>query len=326
MSNEPASEMTKRSGSMGRMIGWTLFGLSTVALCWVAIWAYSLRRSAADEIAVLQRNRAQLQEMSARLVSGAGQADGHKRVIQNVFRHCRAAEDIPVLGGERIVGYHHGFGQLGIYVPEGSHRIEVSFKWKTTLNSGSAADPDTLPEKGEKNWSVPLLPASGYWFELQTERTAGPVGWELTGNHPEFQKRSEILPIDKFAHRSSSWSGSDAVHFPNQIPPLLGYGLKDPASIRPGFELMDASLRGPSDGGQLEIAAVVRIVSDAPPCVSAKDAIHLIVRGKGDLLMPYEGGGKYSIRVSDTQTGSREDAEPGSVKTPADREDAVIVP
>jgi hypothetical protein len=187
-----------------------------------------------------------------------------------------------------------------MYVPEGSHTLEISSTWKPGPTPGASpdVDADEAESAGEKTWRVPLLPACGYWFKLAADRKGGSIQWELTGNHPDFKTQTETVPLDGFSRQGSSWSGSDVlVLFPNQIERVSTNELKAVAMSRPGVRLMRAAFRGRRHERTYEVRFVVRLLSDGPACVSASDAQRFIVTGKEDLLQPYKGGGKYEIQL-----------------------------
>jgi len=271
--------------------------VAAVLLALVAHFAL-IRRSTGREIASLESTRDKLRAITDRLETERKQADSDKRVVLNLLGQCRAAEDIPHLRGNRVVARRQGFERLCMYVPEGSHTLEISSTWKPgpTRDTSPDVDADEAGPTGEKTWTVPLLPACGYWLKFVSDRKGGPIQWELTSNHPDFRTQMETVPLDGFSHQGSSWSGSGVVLFPNQIEQFSISRLKAAATSSPGVNLTKATLRGRRHERQYEVRFVVRLLSDGPACVSASGAQSLIL-GQEDLLLPYKGGGKYEVNT-----------------------------
>ena len=69
----------------------------------------------------------------------------------------------------------------------------------------------------------------------------------------------------------------------------------------PGVTLMRMTLFGVSQEQEqpCEIAFTVRLASDMPACVSATEAQRIIILSRENLLEPYAGGGKYTLRIPD---------------------------
>ena len=286
-----------------KAIGLGAFLCLAIVLLAAITYVVMIRQSNAHEIAKLESTRDSLQVIADRLETEANQAENGKRVVLSLFRHCRTAKDIPDLQSNRIVARRQSFERLCIYVPEGSHTLEIKSTWKPTSTQDPSTEEDVPADAGagKKTWNLPLLPACGYCLKLSADRKGGPIQWELTSNHPEFKTQTGTVPLDGFSHRGSSWSGSeDVVQFPNQIERLSIGELKTTAKPRLGINLMNTTLRGPRDDQQYEVSLTVRLLSDGPACVSASEAQRIIILGQENLLLPYEGGGKYDIGVSDT--------------------------
>jgi hypothetical protein len=262
----------------------------------VAGYLTSVRSSAEREAAALTKTRDRLKALADRIEAGRAQADREKRTVSNVFRLARSADEIPGLQGDRVVAAHQGHERLCLYVPAGPHALEISTVWKLQETASQPGETGQYVSAGEKAWSVPLLPACGYFFKFEADRKSGPVHWQLTSNHPEFQAQSQTVPVEGFVQRGSSWSGGDVVLFPNQIERFTLAELEAAAASHPGLPLMDAALNGVIDGRPGKVEVKVRLRSDAPACVSAADAQRVIVLGRGELLQPYQGGGKYDLR------------------------------
>lgn len=289
--------MPNRQHRLRQAIGLAAF-LGVGAVLLALFTNFTLKgQSTGREIISLESERARWQAMVEQLEKERSQAESDKRVILNVLGNCRVPEDIPNLQENRVVARRQGFEKLCIYVPEGSHTLTISSSWKPRPLPGTSTK-DDVPDAaaaGEKAWSIPLLPASGYLLQLDSERKEGPIQWELTSNHPQFKTQTEIVPFDGFSHQGSSWSGSDIVRFPNQIERFSTEELEAAARVPSGVKLMDGILFGPRQGRQYEVSINVRLLSDGPACVSASEAQRIIVMRRADLLLPYEGGGKYGI-------------------------------
>lgn len=271
-----------------------LFLLATIAFLTVH------RRTTQQRVASLESKRNSLQEIVDRREAQRKQADNDKRILQRLLMQCRAAVDIPDLQGNRVVAHHQGVENLRIYVPAGSHTLEISTSWKPSAapNATAEAEADESAPVGEKTWTVPLRSASGYWLELDSDRQGGPIQWELTSNHPEFQTQHDTVPLDAFSHRGSSWSGSSVVCFPNQIEYFTKPQLESAGESPLGVLLSQATLRGARHEQPYEVAFDVRFLSEGPACISASEASRAFILGLDDRLLPYEGGGKYEIRMA----------------------------
>lgn len=124
MSSLPRHQRLRRTVGIAAFLG--------VAAVLLAVFARfeSIRRATGREIASLSGPRDRLQVIADRLESQGRQAESDRRVLLNVLRLCRSAEDIPDLRGNRVVAHHQGLEKLCLYVPEGSHRLEISSIWK----------------------------------------------------------------------------------------------------------------------------------------------------------------------------------------------------
>ena len=289
-----------RQQSIRKAIGVVAFACVGAVLLVLVAHFTLMRRSTGREIVSLESARDKLQVIVERLETERNQAESEKRIVLNVLANCRIAEDIPDFQTNRVVARRQGLEKLCIYVPEGSHTLKILCKWKPTPSQGTSTKDDVPAGAGEKTWSVPLLPACGYCLTFDTDRKGGPIQWELTSNQPQFKTQAETVPFEGFSHQGSSWSGSDVVQFPNQIERFTIVELEAAAKVRPGVNLLDATLLGKHHDQPYELSINVRLLSDGPACVSATDAQRIIVMGRADLLLPYEGGGKYLLRTSET--------------------------
>jgi hypothetical protein len=249
------------------------------------------RRATGREIAELTPSRDKLKSIVDRLDTQRGQAERDRRVVLGVMRLCRSAVDIPELGGNRVVAHHQGFEKLCFYVPQGSHTLEVTSELRPAAKTDAPAEPMASV------WSVPLLPSSGYLLQLVSHRKAGPVSWELSGNHPDFAMQTETVVADGFSQRGSSWSGGDVILFPNQVERPMVRELESSTAARAGVKLLTAAIEGMLRDEACQIKFSVRVRSETPACISASDAQSILILGGEGLLQPYAGDGKYEIRT-----------------------------
>jgi hypothetical protein len=291
----------RRHQNRRKAVGLAAAGLAA-ALLILSAYLESVRRSAGREVSRLEKARDTLQATADRLEAERRKAETDKGIVLNVLGQCRSAEDIPDLPGDRVVARRQGMEKLCIYVPAGSHTLVISSKWKRTETPNQSADANeavTAPD-GEKIWRVPLQGNCGYFLQLVSDRRGGPMQWELTSNHPDFQTHAETVPVDGFSHQGSSWSGADIVQFPNQIQGFSIPELEAATTAPAGVNLMSTKLNGVCHDQPCEISFDVQVLSDAPACVSATDAQRIIIMGRADLLDPYEGSGKYTLRAANS--------------------------
>ncbi len=178
----------------------------TVFLCVAAILITlivhfaMLRRSASRDLAELQGMRQDLQVMVDRIDWTTNQASADKRVVWNMLRQCREAEDIPDLQNDRIFSDHSNTDRVVMYVPAGDHDLEISAFWLPLNRKNPSTTTETKePElSGEKLWKIPIKGSGGYLLQLSTEPTGGAIEWELTGNHPRFSYAKRRCPVGKF--------------------------------------------------------------------------------------------------------------------------------
>jgi hypothetical protein len=283
--------MTGRSKSLRKLGAAVFLGIAALLLVLAACFTMSFR-AAAREAASLESRRDELQAIADRLEEGRSQAEIDQRIVMNLLSLCRSAEDIPDLRGNRVAAQQQGLERVCFYAPAGTHTLVVSYKWKPQASSTEPTEKPADANTGEQSWSVPLLPDSGYFLTLTSDRKGGPVGWELTGNHPEFKTRAETAPIEGFSQRGSSWSGSGLLLFPNQIERFTASELDAKRADPPGLRLLSGKLNGVCQEQPVEIAIEVHLKSSEPACISASEAQRIIVLGRDNLLKPYTGGGK----------------------------------
>ena len=282
-----------------------------VVLLVLAVRYHGAQRTAPREIATVTTRRDELRALDDRLQADEKQAEADRRVIDDVLRNCRDADDIPDFGGPRIVFYSDSLKKLCLYVPEGDHTLEISCTWQPSPTVGPMANvvaddgveqKDANAEAGpsdKETWKVPLLPASGYWLAFTTDRPGEPIQWVLTGNHPDFETQTKTVSLDGASYRHLTWRGWKVeLRFPNEINRWKSIAAFEAAATSPpGVSLMSATVRSPRGEGQYDVTIAARLLSETPACVSASTALYIIAQRREDLLLPYEGGGKYDLNV-----------------------------
>lgn len=291
----------KRGSRDHRIARVAVFVSAAVFLLAALGYLATTRHSTAREFDRLQTVRDKLHAVADPLETARARAEEDKRTMLAVLSVCRSAEDIPHLGGNRIVARQHGYESLCFYVPGGSHTLEISSFWQpaSTLLASPFPSANNAKADGEKTWRIPLRSACGYWLTLQSHRDGRPIQWELTSSDSEFATRSETIPLQGFSQRGGSWSGSEIVRYPNQIERYSPRDLQATANAPPGVRLMNAKLNGSLHEQPYQVAFAVRVRSDGPACVSASDAQRVLILKQGHLLLPYKGGGKYDVRASE---------------------------
>ena len=328
--NEPitASRTRPRRRSVLRV---AVFLTATAYLLLTIVYFASERRATQQAAASLQAVHDQLHPIADRLEKGRRQAEIDRRVAVDLLGLCRTVDDMPEFGGNHIIARHEHAESLYMYVPDGKHTLEISTSWNPIPSSwtpegaaGSAAADPSQPA-GEKVWNVPLLASSGYWRQVTNDRGTKRVQWELQGNHPQFETRADVIPLDDFVQQGASWSGATILQLANQVAPMPTQQLEAAIAAPPGVELMDVTWRGRRQQQMYKIGIAVRLRSDAPACVTATDTQRLIILGQNawsaphgggdDLLGPYRGGGRYELRRAADGAGAAASAHAAATQT-----------
>ena len=287
-----------RALRLRRALALTVFLCVAAILITLIVYFAMLRRSASRDLAELQGIRQDLQVIVDRIDWTTNQASADKRVVWNMLRQCRAAEDIPALQSDRVFSDHSNTDRVVMYIPAGDHDLEISASWlpSNTKNPSTTAETKEPGLSGEKLWKIPVTGSGGYLLRLSTEHTGGAIEWELTANHPDFRTQNGAVPLEDFQHSGASWSSKRVGEFPNQISP--GWFLWSAEKIpKPGVELFAVKLFGSQLEQDYEVRIDVRLTSHTPPCVTAADAQRLIIMKRSDVLMPYQGFGRYEVRL-----------------------------
>ena len=258
-------------------------------------WTVNARRTLSDEIADLHRLRVQLQDVSKQREADAAQSSRDREIILRVMQECRTGEDIPNLGGHRIVSRSSGGESISFYLPKGKHTLRVKTSW-TTIPANQPKAEDTL--SGEKEWTVELNPEHGYFFQMITDQSKeATLTWSLSANAETFQDITERVPIPPMRSMGGSWSRNDVTEFPNQIPIKTLMGPKTDLAESHSVRIGKWSKFGLVDGTNLKIVFDITVISVAPPVVSATDAQALSVLRKLDRIGEYLGEGRYGVKT-----------------------------
>ncbi|QDV47766.1 hypothetical protein Enr13x_76780 [Stieleria neptunia] len=270
-------------------------------LGWVAV----TRRSIAADIVALRQELESLHKSTRLEKARRDQFSNDVDLIANVFDHCRTAEDLPRLGGHRIISNSDNGESVAFYVPEGGHQLGVRCVWKPTAdktNSATSTEPDTATAEslaGESTWSIPLVAERSYLFDrVGSWNDAQPIGWKLAcEDESSFPVRTEMLPLPPLRANGGSWSTYRRAVFPNQVNfKVLGNATGRGFMPSP-LRLAEWSRFGRIDNVGLKITFELTLTSDNPPVVSATDAEVFLILSKGDRLGDSLGGGRYAVRT-----------------------------
>ena len=190
--------------------------------------------------------------------------------------------------------------------------MEITVTWHAaSKGNNNAATEDLSPDPlGQETWTIPMIGDTGYLMKLQVGRKGyrnrpdEPFSWELTANRKEFESRKEFVPIGEFVSNGWSYSGGNRALFPNQVQRRyrisdLEAAAKDPPSI----ELFVLNVNGKQSDASLIANLSVTLHSEGPATIGADTAQSIIIRQRPDLLMPYDGGGKYGLQPNaDTES------------------------
>ena len=207
--------------------------------------------------------------------------------VLEMLRHCEVADDVPKLGGGRIVSVVNNSRQLVLYVPEGKHTLKINFQYDLPSDGGEI-------KKIAPVWSVPLVGDAGYVLRVGPDAADSSSFWELTCNDAAFETRRERIYERAFSEGNMSWSGHETFDFPNRInsfaKPKFRSALKNPPSI----EIYECERRINGVDSRFPITASLR--SDNRPCILSRHYPSLAGIGEEDRALPYEGNGVYYLK------------------------------
>ena len=237
------------------------------------------------------------------------------KAIKDFLGHCKSVEDIPPFQGQHVITHEenlqHG-DNLFFHIPEGEHQLEVTLQTTFKSLGATVGQPAGNKPTETKTWMVPLLAESGYKFELLFPVQTEGLKWRLSSNHPDFIAREEITLVQGSRVTTGpkrlrvGGYGDDDIFYINQPSTqglLGGRKLKDwkqLAAIPLPRTLLRIRDNYQSDDDQKAITEVtldIKLRSEGPTTVSARLAADILRLGGENLLMPYEAGGRYELRL-----------------------------
>src|SRR5688572_29608472 len=79
-----------------------------IGLLALSAWFETARRATGREIAAVMAPRDRLRSIADQLEKQGGEVESDRRIVMSVLSLSRSAEDIPKLGGNRVVAHHQG--------------------------------------------------------------------------------------------------------------------------------------------------------------------------------------------------------------------------
>ncbi|WP_372894377.1 hypothetical protein [Stieleria sp.] len=268
-------------------------------------WLGVTRRTIARDIVQLRQELESLHKSTRLDKARRDQFSKDVDLIANVFDQCRTADDLPRLGGHRIISNADNGESVAFYVPEGRHQLDVRCVWKpNAVKTNSATSPETdtaaaEPLVGESTWSIPLVAERSYLFDrVGSWNDVQPIGWKLScDDESSFPARTEMLPLPPLRANGGSWSTYRRAVFPNQVNFKVLGDSAGRAFIPSPLRLAEWTRYGRIDDVGLKIEFELTLTSDNPPVVSATDAEVCLILSKADRLGDYLGGGRYAVRT-----------------------------
>lgn len=270
------------------------------ALALISLNAFALiqGRGISDELLRSKETLRQLQAKQAKLIAKEDrlrqqreQAERDKLVTCELLAHCRSAEDLPDFQSDHVIASKTG-STLILYVPAGEHRLEIS-----TITSNNKSSVDRWKagrDEAEINqtWNATLSGDTVYMLELIGDDATEVTAWKLTASDPVFEPRLEFVSPTGIDKRDTY--GLNFVLYPNQRPSWVRKPLQEAASNPPPLPIF-YTCEYKVDGNKGKMFFIgAKLYSEGPATVKATDAGSLL---ESDLLMPYQGGGKYELRV-----------------------------
>ena len=189
--NDRKQILRERGERLRETVVLTVLGCFGVILILLIIRSSFEVWQAKQQVEVQQSHLVKLKAAETKRKAASEQAEIDKRLVFDLLGQCRAASDIPNLAGNQLFAQHRSNTGFVLWVPQGSHRLEisvaVSFRSTNKGKNESAAREDVEDEVKKYDWTIPLLGASGYMFDLKSDRKGGPVTWTLTANHVDFE-------------------------------------------------------------------------------------------------------------------------------------------
>jgi hypothetical protein len=281
-------------------------------------WTIATRRSLATAIETLRHELVELNVISNRRKAKAEESSQDRAVLMRVFNHSTHADEVPNLGGHRIVSNQRNSDAVAFYVPDGKHTLIVKTSWEPLQPgasqpvSSNAVSPERTPSiqtpsAGEQTWSCPLMEQCGYFFSVTggSPRNSS-IGWELASNHPAFPVRKENLPLSPFRGNGASWRSCRNCVFPNErnvhvigkdkAPRNAPQPLRIGDWERRGRTGVSDDQRGPAD---LRVRFELTLLSHNPPVLSATRLQTLRDPTAVDRFTSmYLGDGRYTVKTN----------------------------
>lgn len=281
-----------------------LFFSTLVTLLAGLSWTITTRRSLSSRVGELRAEHLRLRGLSSEWKQDAAQAARDKDMLIRVFRHCRTADDIPQLGGDRIVANMINGDSVAFYLPGGGHKLAISTSWepvKKTQSGGNTpglsdadiavvetpddkSDSDVL-KAGKRSWTIDLIGQQGYFFAINgdingTSRKETKIQWKLSSNATEFKTLTQTLPLSPIRFTGASWSMLRVAEFPNQVDfrtlTKSASGVNSPRPLRIGRW----TKYGRFGKNSMKINFELTVSSDSPSVISATRAKTLFVLKK----------------------------------------------
>ncbi len=284
-----------------------LFCFTLVALLASLLSNAATLRSLSERVEELRNERDRLSEQLEQRQAAVSQSVQDKEMLIRMFRHCRSADDVPPLGGERIVSNQIDGGSVAFYVPSGGHQLRVDTSWKPVekknSSGGDAATVATSDKTdgadsmtGQQSWTVDLIGGHGYFFTVAGEQNkVTQVGWELSSNAPGFDPRAQSIGLPPIRSTGASWSILNVAVFPNETDfrTITNY----PKNAAPPQPLRIGRWKKFGRQGQTSIQANIELTisSDSPIAISATNAKKFFAQKNQRWIFGYLGGGRYSV-------------------------------
>ncbi|MCP4892106.1 MAG: hypothetical protein GY904_36650 [Planctomycetaceae bacterium] len=293
-----ADENHSRKSGDGILFG--IFIVCALALIGLNASVYLSERGVSEQLAQSEETLRQLKGKQAELESRnkqfreqREQAERDKDAVYELLALCRSAEDIPSFQSDHVIASRIDKA-LMLYVPAGKHRLEISTIAASSISSSSLWRCYRRELESEQTWNVALPGNEGYMLELIGDKASDVTGWKLTASDPTFEPRQEA--ISPAGVNKLSRSGGGSVLYPNQRPAYVREPpLREAASNPPPLRIFN-TVKYKADGNtDKDFFIAAKLYSEGPATVKATDAGGLV---ESDLLMPYQGGGKFELRAT----------------------------
>lgn len=286
-----------------------LFFCSLVTLLAGHGWTFATRRSLHARVEELQHEHLGLKRTAAQWKAERSQAECDKDFVLKIFRHCRSGEDIPQLGGDRIVSNLIDSNSIAFYVPRGGHKLVINASWEplpATASSGVSIDEPpaaALPAAidvalvGKQSWTIDLIGEGGYFFAVpENFRKQVKLKWDLSSNAAEFETQSQSLPLPLLGTKGTSWRRFRIAEFPNQANFQSLFNRSTNAIVPQPLGIGKWTNHVQIDQAEWRVRFEMEIVSDSPSVISASTVESLLRFNRPRRwISGYLGGGRYSV-------------------------------